>query len=147
MNAETLEERKPTPVKKYYTYEDYLKFPEGIHVELIDGVPYPTYGSEPLYDFADPIYLEGPGQRHQEISVELTRQFANFLHRKPCKVFHAPFDVRFKPEKRKGNIFQPDILVVCDKDQLNGKYCLGAPTFVSQTMPKLPKWFRRPIST
>jgi Uma2 family endonuclease len=130
MNAEAYDERKPVDVKKYYTYEDYLNFPEGIHVELIDGVPYPLYGSEPLYDFTDPVYMEGPGQRHQEISGELFFQFYTFFKRKVCKVFHAPFDVRFNPEKKKGNIFEPDILVVCDKDQLNGKYCLGAPDFV-----------------
>jgi Uma2 family endonuclease len=134
MEAELINERKPVTVKKFYTYEDYTNFPEGIYVELIDGVPYPTYGSEPCYDFTDPIYMEGPGQRHQQVSVELTRQFANFFYRKPCQVFSAPFDVRFQPEKKKGNIVEPDLLVVCNKEQLNGKYCLGAPDFVIEIL-------------
>jgi Uma2 family endonuclease len=130
MNAELIDERKPVNVKKFYTYEDFEKIPEEVHLELYDGVPYPTYGSEPCYDFTDPIYLEGPGRQHQEILIELIRQFGNFFRRKPCKVLAAPFDVRFKPEREKCNIIVPDLLVVCDKKQLNGKYCLNAPDFV-----------------
>ncbi len=130
MNKEAAKFNNPTQYRKYFTYEDYENFSKGIHVELIDGVPYPWNGSKPVYDLADPIYMEGASQRHQEVSGELFVQFHTFLRGKPCKVFHAPFDMRLSPEKKRGNILEPDILVVCDKDKFNGKYCLGAPDLV-----------------
>jgi len=103
-----------------YTYSKYAALGDandGVKYELIDGV----------------VYLMSPGasQPHQEISGELFRQISNFLISKPCKVFHAPFDVCLNA---KGDddvtTVQPDILVVCDKTKLDGKRCNGAPDLI-----------------
>lgn len=50
-----------------------------------------------------------PSWKHQAISAELLRQFANYLVDKPCKAFTSPFD-----------LILPDLLIVCDLDKLKG---------------------------
>ena len=45
-----------------------------------------------------------------------------------CKLFHAPFDVKLSDKPL--TIVQPDIMVICDKDKLDGKRCNGAPDFI-----------------
>ena len=95
-----------------YNYDDYLTWDDDIRYELIDGVPYA---------------MAAPSQAHQEISGEIFRQLSNFLKGKPCKVFHAAFDVRLNAESYDDIVVQPDLLVVCDKSKLDGKSCVGAP--------------------
>lgn len=63
-----------------FTYGDYLNWPNEERWELIDGV---------AYDMSP-----APLRRHQEIVVELSTQFHNYLKNKSCKVYVAPFDVR-----------------------------------------------------
>ena len=56
-----------------------------------------------------------------------------YFHGKPCKVFHAPFDVRLpfgEKEEDIVNVVQPDIVLVCDKNKLDDKGCIGAPDLV-----------------
>ena len=121
---------------KYYTYEDYITWDESLCVEIIDGVIYPRYGSEPMFGPDDPrIYnMAGPNLVHQEIAVEISTQLRSFLRGKTCRVLTAPFDVKLNPSKNEG-IVQPDILVVCDSKKLeNGKYCNGAPEFVIEIL-------------
>ncbi len=45
-----------------------------------------------------------------------------------CQVFPAPFDVKLSTIPL--TIVQPDILVVCDRNKLDGNRCNGAPDFV-----------------
>jgi len=103
-----------------YTYSKYAALGdanEGVRYELIEGV----------------IYIMSPGdsQDHQEISGELFWQIRNFLIDKPCKVFHAPFDVCVNAGGDDDvTTVQPDILVVCDKAKLDGKRCNGAPDLI-----------------
>jgi Uma2 family endonuclease len=99
--------------KEYYCYEDWLALDDDVRAELVDGEVY---------------LMAPPAQRHQEILMELSRQLANFLHGKPCKVFPAPFGVRLA--KTEDTVFEPDIVVVCDKTKLNGKICDGVPDLV-----------------
>ena len=104
-----------------YIYSDYAKFDDEIRRELIDGVIY--------------MMAPAPSQKHQEISAELTRQLKNFLLGKPCKVFHAPFDVCLNAAGDSDNtVVQPDVLVVCDKSKLDGKRCDGAPDFIIEIL-------------
>jgi Uma2 family endonuclease len=97
--------------KDYYCYEDWLELDDGVRAELVDGEIY---------------QMASPGQRHQEILGEIFRQLATFLKGKPCKVFPAPFGVRLDQDA----VFEPDIVVVCDKNKLNGKICDGVPDLV-----------------
>jgi Uma2 family endonuclease len=109
-----------------YTYADYEAWDTDERYELIDGVPY---------------LMAAPGERHQRISAELTRQFANFLVGKPCRVYAAPFDVRLNAgldnvnDKTDKTVVQPDLLVICDERKIkNGKNCVGAPDMVIEIL-------------
>ena len=106
---------------KRYTYADYLEWDDGERYELIEGVPY---------------LMASPSQQHQEMSLEFSRQFANFLRGKPCKGFAAPFDVRLFPQNNRDDdtVVQPDFLVVCDSKKLDGNSCSGAPDFVLEIL-------------
>lgn len=96
--------------------------------ELIDGVVY---------------MMESPSQTHQEISGAIHWQLYNFLRGKPCKVFHAPFDVCLDVETTANTVCQPDLLVVCDAGKLDGKCCKGAPDMVIEiTSPSTASYDR-----
>jgi len=103
--------------KQSFTYEDYAAWPDTPRYELIEG---------------DAVKLETPSQAHQAMLIELGTQFANFLRGKKCKVFLTPFDVRLNHKTLDNTVVQPDLLVVCDKDKLNGRHCLGAPDMVAE---------------
>ena len=119
MNKELIIIALPVESKKY-SYEDYLNWPDEERWEIIEGIP---YNMSPA-----------PSRIHQKISTELSRQFANFLVNKPCEVYAAPFDVRLCEKNDKDNeiytIVQPDIVVVCDKNKLDKKGCIGAPDLI-----------------
>ena len=79
--------------KKRYTYEDYLKTPEGWGYELIDG---------------DLLVTPSPNTRHQRISGELGFRMVKFVNEKDLgEVFYA-CDVYLDEE----NVVHPDILFV-----------------------------------
>lgn len=63
-----------------YTYADYLTWSDGGRWELIDGV---AFNMTPA-----------PSRLHQEISMELSRQFSSGRRGKNYKVYAAPFDAR-----------------------------------------------------
>jgi len=98
-----------------YTYSDYLEWEDDQRWELIDGVP---------------ILMTAPTWQHQEISSNLHGQLYILLKGKPCKVFHAPFDVRLNADTFDNTVVQPDVLVICDRTKLEKTGCKGAPDFV-----------------
>lgn len=114
-----------------WTYADYLTWPDDERWEIINGVAY--------------TMSPAPGRRHQELSVELGRQFANHLKGKPCKLFSAPFDVRLaeRPgltDDKVETVVQPDLLVVCDSSRLDERGCNGAPDLIIEiTSPSTGK--------
>ena len=103
------------PQVQLITLEQYEAFPEDKRVEVFDGV---------VYDMAS------PSQIHQTILTELLVMIRNYIKSKGgnCSVFPAPFDVKLSDKPL--TIVQPDIMVICDKDKLDGKRCNGAPDFV-----------------
>ena len=103
------------PQVQLITLEQYEDFPEEKRVEVFDGV---------VYDMAS------PSQIHQTILTELLVMIRNYIKSKGgnCSVFPAPFDVKLSDKPL--TIVQPDIMVICDKDKLDGKRCNGAPDFV-----------------
>jgi len=106
---------------KRYTYADYCAWDDDERRELIDGVPY--------------VMSPAPSRTHQRISVKLIRQLADFLDGKPCEVFHAPFDVRLNGlGDDDDDVFQPDIVVVCDRAKLDDRGCNGAPDMVVEIL-------------
>ena len=80
-----------------------------------------------------------PTRIHQEILMELSRQLANFLEGKKCKVYPAPFAVRLfeksgdTPEDV-DTMVEPDISVVCDHGKLDSHGCKGAPDLVVEVL-------------
>lgn len=107
-----------------FTYKDYLGWEDGERWELIHGRPYNM--------------TPAPSPRHQELSSELLRQFANYLLDKPCKVYGAPFDVRL-PENDEHDediqtVVQPDISVVCDSSKIDDRGCKGSPDLIIEIL-------------
>ena len=111
--------------KERYTFADVLTWPDDERAELIDG--------EVI------LMAPAPSRGHQGISVELTRQLANYLEGKKCKAYHAPFDVRLfekdgdTPEDV-DTVVEPDITIVCDPSKLDDRGCKGAPDMVVEIL-------------
>jgi len=108
-----------------YSYADYLTWDFEGMVELIHGK---IYKMSPA-----------PTSMHQRVGGELHRQIANFLRKKPCKVFIGPFDVRLPKARRKGNelidtVVQPDVCVICDENKIDEAGRLGAPDWIIEIL-------------
>ena len=106
--------------EKKYTYADYLTYPEDERWEIIDGIPYMQAAPTPI---------------HQEILMELSKQIANYLTGKPCKIYPAPFSVRLpqgheKDENEIKTIVEPGISIICDKSKIDDKGCNGTPDMI-----------------
>ena len=102
---------QPEPI----TLEQYETLPEEKRVEVFEGI---------VYDMAS------PSQIHQTLSMELSNIIYNYIKSKKgtCQVFTAPFDVKLCDKPL--TIVQPDIMIICDKNKLDGKRCNGAPDFI-----------------
>lgn len=102
-----------------YSYANYLNWLFEDRVELIKGE----------------IFKMSPAASriHQEISRNIFIKVGNFLQGQQCKVYSAPFYVRFpkgsKEDKDVFTVLQPDICVVCDKSKLDYRGCIGAPDY------------------
>ena len=108
-----------------FTYTDYQTWPDDERWELIEGE---------AWDMSP-----APNTGHQSISMILSGEFYNYLKDKPCNVFAAPFDVRLQEEEDSSEdeiitVVQPDIAVICDKDKIDKKGCLGAPDIVIEIL-------------
>lgn len=103
------------PQPELITMEPYEALPDDKRVEVFDGV---------IYD------ISAPSQEHQTISTELTTILNTYIKTKQgsCRVFHAPFDVKLNDDPL--TIVQPDLMIICDKNKLDGKRCNGAPDFI-----------------
>ena len=115
----------PVPAPKdHYTFADCLTWGESERIEIING---------------EAVMMAPPTRIHQEILMELSRQLANFLEGKKCKVYPAPFAVRLfekdgdSPENV-DTMVEPDISVVCDHDKLDKYGCKGAPDLVVEVL-------------
>ncbi len=97
------------------TLEQYENLPEDIRAEVFEGRIY---------------YMAGPSQVHQTILLELSTALNSYVKNKKggCRVFIAPFDVKLSTSPLL--LIQPDIMIICDKDKLDGKRCNGAPDFI-----------------
>ena len=113
--------RKPNEI---FTYACYMTWPDEERWELIDGIPYDM--------------TPAPNSYHQDISMNLSTAINVFLKGKKCKVYAAPFDVRF-PEANQSDdeiltVVQPDISVICDRSKVDKKGCKGAPDLIIEIL-------------
>ncbi len=106
-----------------YSYADYLRWTIEERVELIKGKIFK---------------MSGPLRRHQVVAGSVFAHLWMFLEDKQCKVYQAPFDIRFpKKSKEDKDIFtvlQPDVCVVCDPSKLDDRGCIGAPDIVVEVL-------------
>lgn len=110
---------------KQYSYADYLTWQFQERLELIKGYVYKI--------------SPAPARKHQEISWRLITPFVDYFRNSPCKVYHAPFDVRLPKKGSSGNkqtftVLQPDLCVICDLDKLDDRGCVGAPDLVVEIL-------------
>ncbi len=110
-----------------YSYADYLLWRFEQSVELIKGK---VFQMSPA-----------PSVRHQRVSMKLTKVFVNYFDAKTCDVFSAPFDVRLldKKKSKKANkdiytVVQPDLCVICDKEKLDERGCVGSPDLIVEIL-------------
>lgn len=107
-----------------YSYASYLNwlFPE--RVELIKGK---IFKMSPA-----------PSSVHQVVVGNIFLKLGNFLKKEHCKVFISPFDVRFpkesKDDKDVYTVLQPDICVICDRNKIDIRGCIGAPDLVVEVL-------------
>ncbi len=109
----------------HYTYADYLLWQFQERVELIKGR---------IREMA------APNVRHQRISGKIQRELSWFLKNKASDVFAAPFDVRLAlPAHRVlglkvDTVVQPDLCVICDREKLDERGCIGAPDLIVEIL-------------
>jgi Uma2 family endonuclease len=103
-------------INKKYSYAEYLKWQFKERVELIKGKIFKM--------------TPAPSRRHQKYSFNLGLELGKYLEGKSCDIYSAPFDVRFpigEGDEKTYTVVQPDICVICDKNKLDEKGCVGAP--------------------
>ncbi len=106
---------------KRYTYADYLTWQFDEMVELLRGK---IFRMSPA-----------PNRLHQRISSNLHLEIGAFLRKKPCNLYHAPFDVRLPlPTDKVDTVVQPDLCVICDRSKLDDQGCNGAPDWIIEIL-------------
>ncbi|WP_339698002.1 Uma2 family endonuclease [Algoriphagus aquimarinus] len=108
-----------------YSYADYLTWEIDEMVELIKGKVFRSAAA-------------APRMKHQKIVLRLGSELLQFLDKKTCDVFIAPFDVRLPVKSRKNEdiftVVQPDVCVVCDGTKLDDAGCFGAPDLIVEVL-------------
>lgn len=109
-----------------YTYADYLSWQFEQAVEIIKGKLFP---------------MAAPNTKHQIISWRVASKIDKIFENNKCLAFTAPFDVRLLDKKKsiKVNkdiftVIQPDLCIICDKDKIDEKGCLGAPDLIIEIL-------------
>jgi len=110
-----------------YSYADYLTWQLEENVELIKGK---IMAMSPA-----------PNLKHQSVITNLGGSLYQYFHKRPCKLFYAPFDVKlYNSQKSKlsdqdvFSVVQPDLCVICDKDKLTEQGCNGAPDWIIEIL-------------
>ncbi len=110
---------------KRYTFADYLTWFDDKRRELWNGFIQIMSPATNLY--------------HQQTAFDIVSNLIDIKKKSKnkCKIFFAPFDVRFpknnnKEDEKIYTVVQPDIVIICDKNKLDKKGCIGAPDFIAE---------------
>jgi len=106
----------PSRDNKRHTWTEYQTWSDDQRWEIIGGTAY--------------MMSPAPTWRHQGIIGELLRQMQPFFHGKKCQIGLSPLDVRLSEE----DVVQPDLLVICDPNQIKRTHVEGAPTLVIEIL-------------
>ncbi len=124
-------------MNKRYTYADYLTWADGKMRELIHGI---IKKMSPA-----------PSLEHAEVSSNISWNLGSLIRKNKgnCKVFSAPFDVRFPKQGEMADnkidtVVQPDICIVCDLSKLDHRGCCGAPDMIVEILS--PSTFRKDVT-
>ncbi|MDY6025521.1 Uma2 family endonuclease [Bergeyella zoohelcum] len=111
-------------LNKIYSYADYLLWKFEERIELIKGR---IFKMSPA-----------PSRKHQDISMNLIGEMIPIFKGQKCKMYTAPFDVRFPKESTDNKtiytVVQPDICIICDENKLDDKGCIGAPDLIVEIL-------------
>jgi Uma2 family endonuclease len=99
-----------------YTWEDYRTWWDDKRWEIIDGE---------IFDMTP-----APLVRHQAVSGRLFGKLDVFFQGHSCRLFYAPIDVKLSEE----DVVQPDLVVVCNPDQIKRTHIEGSPTLVVEIL-------------
>lgn len=101
--------------ERIYTTDDIYALPDGQRAELVDGHIY---------------YMAPPSRTHQRIIIEVSTIINNYIksNNGSCEVDIAPFAVFLNEDDK--NYVEPDISIICDKNKLTDKGCVGAPDWI-----------------
>ena len=106
----------------WVSYEEFLELTEESEqrFELIDGV---------VYNLASPSY------KHQHIIAELLFAFRSWFKGKSCDALTSPFDVTLHKAADNICVVQPDVIVICDRDNRDKKdRYTGVPALVVEVL-------------
>ena len=127
-------------IEKYYNANEFRKFVE-------DETKKPG-NEENLYELINGriFMMSSPNSIHYDLSEFIETTLKNYFADKQCRVYHAPYDLFlydkkrisfFSPAKNEcGNVFIPDLMVVCDKNQRKDDGIHGAPDLVVEIVSK-----------
>lgn len=104
------------------SYEEFLRLTEESEhrYELINGEVY---------------FLASPFYPHQKAVKEIFGEFINWFRDKKCEPLAAPFDVTLVKSEKNICVVQPDILVICDREKIDGKgKYSGVPSLVVEVL-------------
>jgi len=111
---------------KRYTYADYLTWLDDKSRELINGFIH---------------MMSAPRLEHANVHSNIFGNLKFILKKNEgkCKIFSAPFDVRFPKngeieDKKIFTVVQPDICVICDLSKLDKRGCCGAPDMIVEIL-------------
>ena len=113
--------KQSAKLQRLYTTKDIEALPEGKRAELIDGRMY---------------MMASPNRDHQLIVQFFSYWLQNYINSKngKCIVMPSPFALYVKDDLH--NYFEPDIMVICDRDKISMRGVEEAPDLVVEVISK-----------
>ena len=102
--------------RRVFSWDDYRTWDDGERRELIGGESF--------------LMSPAPTSRHQAIVGKLFGHLFEHFRGRPCEPFVSPIDVKLS----QADIVQPDVLVVCDPQQIRETHVEGAPSLVIEVL-------------